>query len=77
MRIHFQIEYTNKDGDCVETLSSSSIDTPEDRKLLHDLLDEYLDKNTDFKDQQNGFHVTTECTCSMIKRDHQSPIKEI
>ena len=61
MKIQFQIDYINKDGDSVETFSCVKIDE-DGRKLLHDSLDEYLDKH-DFTNHEacNKFYVGGVC----------------
>lgn len=42
MRVMFQIEYTNKEGDRVESFSCIDASTEEGKSLLRDTLDEYL-----------------------------------
>ena len=44
MHAHIQVCYYNSKGETVESMVGFDPRTPEDRKLTHDMLDEYLDK---------------------------------
>lgn len=63
MKIHFQIEYVDVDGNLVASFSSIDKNDYESRKRLHDLLDEYLDCNTDWENDNTRFIVSNACHC--------------
>lgn len=44
-RVHVQIEYTSKNGVPVESFVSINLDDSANRKFLHDMLDEWMNKS--------------------------------
>lgn len=45
-KVHIQIEYTSKGGVPVESLISTNLNDSDNRKFIHDMLDEWMNKRT-------------------------------
>lgn len=61
MRIMFQINYEDVNGEQIETLSCVDDSDKDFRKIMHAMLDEYLDNNQNWSDKKNQFWVGVKC----------------
>lgn len=65
MRVHMQLEYDNNEGG-VETTTSVDPTDPDDRQMLHDMLDEYLDHGILVNPDDAYFRVWGVCRCHEV-----------
>jgi hypothetical protein len=56
-RVHAQIEYMNANGMPIETLLGTDPKESESRKLLHAMLDEWIDRRTAAEGKPDHFIV--------------------
>ena len=56
-RAHAQIEYTNQNGVSVETLICADTKDTETREMLHDMLDEWIDRRKETEGAADHFIV--------------------
>lgn len=75
MKINFWVEYVNKEQETVESMACFDPANPDHRKMIHDVLDEYLDNNVEWTSDDNenplekiicGFKVSN-VICSLHK----------